>query len=430
MKVAIVNQPWGDLNPENPSGSIPILIHETAQRLASLGHQICIFNRGKWLQQTKQHKNITYRYLPIVVDKLVLKVLSKLPIWSPTNPLFASKLAYFFYGLQLAIDLKRMGCEIVHLHNFSQFVPIIRWFNPNIKIVLQMHCEWLAKLDQKLLSRRLHQTNLIIGCSDFITNGVRQQFPEIADRCHTVFNGVNTTYFKPINDRTVPSTNPLKILYVGRISPEKGIHVLLEAFEQVHQQFPDVQLDLVGPQEVLPMGFLIDMDDDPQVLALERFYPETEWQQYLRQWQQSRPAGQQVNFLGNVKFYDLPEHYRNADLFVFPSVCNEAFGMPVAEAMATGLPVIVSDKGALPELAQHHAQGQVVPAHDANALAKAMVNLVKQSQLRQTMATENRQRAVVDFDWQPVISKLEQLYQRAVLRSVSAITLPDSFISD
>ncbi|MGI0492606.1 glycosyltransferase family 4 protein [Alkalinema pantanalense CENA528] len=413
MKIAIVNQPWGDLNPENPSGSIPILIHETAQRLASLGHEIYIFNRGKWLQTTKRHKNIVYRYLPILLDKVVLKILSKLPIWSSTNPLFASKLTYFSYGLQLAMALRTMGCDIVHIHNFSQLIPIVRWLNPKIKIVLHMHCEWLTKLDQTLLAPRLHQTNLIIGCSEFITNGIRQRFPEIADRCHTVLNGVNTSYFRPANNRSSapPSTQPLKILYIGRLSPEKGIHVLLDAFEQVHRQFPDVQLDVIGPQEVLPMGFLIDMDDDPQVLALERFYPESEWQQYLHQWQRSRPAGQQVRFVGNVKFYDLPQHYQTADLFVFPSVCNEAFGLPVAEAMAAGLPVIVSDKGALPELVQNHAQGQVVPAHDANALAAGIVELLEKSQQRQTLAIENRQRAVVDFDWQPLIQRLEFLYQ-------------------
>jgi len=89
------------------------------------------------------------------------------------RPLFASKLFYLTYVLQVARDLKREKCDIVHLHNFFQFVPIIRAFNPKIKIVLHMHCEWLTQLDRTMIENRLRKVDLIIGCSEYITEKAR-----------------------------------------------------------------------------------------------------------------------------------------------------------------------------------------------------------------------------------------------------------------
>jgi glycosyltransferase involved in cell wall biosynthesis len=485
MKIAIINQPWGDLVPPKPAGSIPILVYETAQRLAKEGHHVAVYNRARWKKTTIHYEGVDYIYLPVALDKPFFNLFGKLSN-NPLKPFFLWDLTYFTYGLQVACDLRKEGYDWVHIHNFSQFIPIIRRLNPTIKVALQTHCEWLTKLDYAFAENRLQMTDLIINCSDFLTQETQKRFPHLADRCHTVLNGLDANYFRqkvaiapnqvqqnaqacstpdqpvgtitePMADSTSDTTagsTPItsvrqtlptrKILYVGRVSPEKGIHVLLEAFERVHQVLPDVQLDLVGPQEVLPYSFLIGMDEDPKIQALKRFYPESVWADYLTQWQRSHPAGQQVTFVGKIDYAALRAYYQAADLFVFPSICDEAFGMPVSEAMVTGLPVITTQAGALPELVGHGRYGWLVEPNNGTELANRILEVLQslspqplkaQSLTTQPLKTQATARSASEsapdlftkpchpiarlaqesayqrFDWQPIIQGLIALYQ-------------------
>ena len=74
---------------------------------------------------------------------------------SPKRPFFSSNFVALEYILPIALDLRRNQVDIVHLQNFSQFVPIIRAFNPRIKIVLHMRCEWLSLLDREMIEPRI-----------------------------------------------------------------------------------------------------------------------------------------------------------------------------------------------------------------------------------------------------------------------------------
>ncbi|CAH2394627.1 hypothetical protein MES4922_110071 [Mesorhizobium ventifaucium] len=66
---------------------------------------------------------------------------------------------------------------------------------------------------------------------------------------------------------------PAKVLFVGRVSPEEGVHTLLEARPEVVAAHPEARLEIVGPSAALPLDLLIDLSRDPEVLGLSRFYP-------------------------------------------------------------------------------------------------------------------------------------------------------------
>ena len=83
----------------------------------------------------------------------------------------------------------------MHIINFSQLVPLVRFLNPKAKIVLHMECEWLTQLDPALIGPRLEKTDLIIGCSHFVTDKIRERFPHLADNCQTVHNAVDPDKF-------------------------------------------------------------------------------------------------------------------------------------------------------------------------------------------------------------------------------------------
>ena len=195
------------------------------------------------------------------------------------HPVFASPLYYAPYILRVAAALRAWKPDVIHIHNLSQFAPIVRAFNPSAQIVLHMHCEWLLQLDKTMLERRLRHVDLVLSTSDFLTERTRTRFPWLAERCQTVYNGVDVEQFTPpappteeqaLDEELAPRRR--RVMFVGRLSPEKGIHTLLEAFQQVADRFPDVDLELVGPVGAAPIEFMAKLSDDPLIKGLTRFY--------------------------------------------------------------------------------------------------------------------------------------------------------------
>ncbi|HEY9600506.1 MAG TPA: glycosyltransferase family 4 protein [Allocoleopsis sp.] len=410
MKIAIVNQPWGTVEPPVPSGSIPILIYQTARRLAR-SCDVVVYARGHFQQKEKRDEGVTYRYIPIIWDKLLLKLSTRFPkLFGFKRPPSTSDFNYPGYVLQIALELRQHKMDIVHIHNFSQFVPLIRALNPKIKIVLHMHCEWLTQLDPTMIERHLRQVDLVIGCSDYITNLVRQKFPQFADRCQTFFNAVDAKTFLNEDSTGMPKNNEIKqLMFVGRISPEKGLHVLLDAFQEVVQHYPNTQLKIVGPEESVPFEFIVGVSDDPKVLELASFY-KINYFSHLKDKISSLAAGK-VTFTGAIPNSKLVEYYQSADILINPSL-SEAFGMALTEAMATEVPVIAARVGGMTDIVEEGKTGLLFEAGNAPALAKAIAQLLADESLRISMGKAGRQRVLELFDWEPVVEHLLGLYQK------------------
>ena len=149
-----------------------------------------------------------------------------------------------------------------------------------------------------------------------------------------------------------------KLLYVGRVSREKGLDVLTEAFLRAAGMRDALQLVVVG--------------DGPYL---------NEMQRKLR----NAPA----TFTGVLKGDELAQAYASADLFVFPSA-TDTFGNVVLEAQASGLPVIVTDKGGPAENVLPNETGLVVPAGDPDALLRAIIHMVDAPERIQYMRRKAR----------------------------------------
>ncbi|MGA8597315.1 MAG: glycosyltransferase family 4 protein, partial [Bryobacteraceae bacterium] len=294
--------------------------------------------------------------------------------------------------------------DIIHVHNFTQFLPLARLACPRSKIAIHMHCEWLTQFEAKMLRDRLRHADAIVGCSRFVAQGARDRFPEYADRSATVYNAVDTNQFTPAPE---PARNR-RILYVGRISPEKGIHVLVDAFAEVLKRVPDVTLDLVGGELFQGRQMLIDLSNDALTLELASFGDSGYREQVERR---LAPAvAQRVRFRGAIPNCELPEIYRTAEIVVSPSVCYEGFGIPAAEAAASGLPVIVTRAGGLAELVVDGVTGYVVDRGDSGQLARAMTQLLLDDGARRSMGFEGRKRAVELFSWEASCQQLLRVY--------------------
>lgn len=409
MKIAFINQPWNSIVPPVQAGSIAILTYEVAHRLAH-DCEVTIYARRHGREQSVQwHEGVQYRRFPTSLDRRLNKVVR--PFVSASNakrPFFARGAFFPTYIWQIAMHLRRHPCDIVHIHNMSQCVSVIRALNPHTKIVLHMHCEWLTQLDREMIARRLSRTDFVIACSDYITQGISGYFPEMTGRCATVHNGVSLEEFTPSgkNDK-VPGSR--KLLFVGRLSPEKGIHVLLEAMPLVIERHPEAQLELVGPLGSAPMDFIVGLSDDPMVKKLEAFY-DGNYKDHLER-RLTETTRQKVSFTGKLDHSQLVGRLGEAAMFLHPSVWGEPFPLAVLEAMAAGVPVVASRIGGLVESVEHEKTGLLVEPNNPRALAEAINKILDDDALRRRMSEESRHRAVAMFSWDRVARDLLAIYR-------------------
>jgi glycosyltransferase involved in cell wall biosynthesis len=178
--------------------------------------------------------------------------------------------------------------------------------------------------------------------------------------------------------RPAPPSASRTILYVGRLSAEKGLAVLIDAMADLRE----------GDLELLVIG------DGPERSALER------------------RAGPGVRFIGHLEPAQVRDQMRRARALAFPSLGYETFGMSVVEAMAAGLPVIASDLGGTREIVGEQA-GRLVPAGDVTAWRTALRDLSDGAFVEQAGAG-GRQRWKLRFSPSAVLPMLEEAYRWAV----------------
>jgi glycosyltransferase involved in cell wall biosynthesis len=278
-----------------------------------------------------------------------------------------------------------------------------------------MHCEWLNQLDRPMIRRRLRHADLVVGCSDFVTERTREAFPEYAQKCVTVYNGADLKLFGGAH-RKPPNGRP-RFLFVGRVSPEKGLHVLMDAFGVLASTMPEAELVVIGREGIPPREMLLDLDDRARVRALEPLWRPG----YLDECRRRLPAGtrDRVHFRGWLSHDELAAELTSATAVVVPSVCEEPFGMPVLEATAAGVPVVASRVGGIPEVLEDGRTGLFVPPDDPVALASALNRLARDPAAAGRLAA-NAQEVRRRFAWETLATETVSAYEQASIRRTLA----------
>jgi alpha-maltose-1-phosphate synthase len=208
-----------------------------------------------------------------------------------------------------------------------------------------------------------------------------------ADRTRLIYGGADPERFAPD-----PNQARHGVLFVGRLTPHKGVDRLLAALP------PNASARIAGSE-----------GHDP--LLPERNYPAL-----LRRLAHDRS----VEFLGPVRDADLPALYRSAQVFVLPSVAqtcygkhiavSELLGLSVLEAMASGTPVIVSAIGGVPEIVRDGETGFLVPPGDVHALRDRMQRLLQDPTLAARLGSNARQHVLERFTWRHVAERCLEAY--------------------
>jgi glycosyltransferase involved in cell wall biosynthesis len=427
MKIAIVNQPQDPIVAgEEQRGSVAIVNWELAKRLAER-HEVTVYAPRTGSQASREcWKSIEIRRVPFVAKRLHKAMQLVAGRLKTQPPYINSPLYYREYFLQVARELRRSPVDVLHFPQQLQFAGHFKQALPAGKIVLHMHQDELAQLDYELLRGQLTNVDSVVTVSDFVTDRARARFPEHAASIHTIGNGVDVRRFMPNGTRRETAAhNRLRVLFVGRISPDKGVHLLAEAFDRVARERLDVELTLVGKVGMLPFDLvnLLMTDDLAALDSLRPFYGQSTlaWlnkevlgqKRSYRQQLEARlspQAAPRVRFAGSVPLGELIRLYSEADLLVLPSIWRESYGLPVAESMASGVAVLASDCGGVPELVEKGVTGLLVPRLNVDALTSAMRELLSNLERLHLMGQAARLRAERLLTWDRSTERLERIY--------------------
>jgi glycosyltransferase involved in cell wall biosynthesis len=426
MKIAFVTYPTAAILPPY-HGSMGATIYAIARDLAKTCDVVVYGLADSQLgAESGNYDGVDYRFVPSSrSDRLIGKarkaVLRAVPL---TTPISTSAALFPSFGRKVAADLAKQHCDVIHVQHCTQYVPEIRRLNPDAKVVLHIHTEWFSQSNFALLARRIRGLDLLLTVSDFVTEKTKLHFPQSADRCETLYNGIDMKEFDREKDYEAGRRRKVKrILYVGGIWPHKGTHIAIDAFKMVAQKHPDVEMDLVGPQGDYPIEEACDLKDRATLQRVAPYFQKKHFSlanlfrrpsktnrylEFLKS-KLTPELKEKVTFHGFVSRPDLVRLYYNADVFVFPPVWNEAFGVTPLEAMAAGVPVAVSRCGGIVETVQDQVTGFIVAPDDAASLAEAMLRLVENDSLRERMGRAGRQRAL-EFNWDIVNSGMLARY--------------------
>lgn len=231
---------------------------------------------------------------------------------------------------------------------------------------------------QAFVARRLDR---VITSSQASADQIERDFGVDPARLRMLGNGLDTDCFRP--DPRVPRA-PAEVLCVGRASdPNKGISNLVRALARLPRE---VRLTLVDRKSA-----------NHEALRLAA----------------SLGCADRLQLVGPLATEELVAAYRRATLVVVPSVF-EGFGLPAAEAMACGTPVVATRVGALPEVLATGGGGLLVPPGDPLALAKGITTLLEQPQTRAEMGARAPSRIEAAYSWAHIAERTEQVYREVV----------------
>lgn len=229
-------------------------------------------------------------------------------------------------------------------------------------------------------------STLIVANSSYTKDRILALNSRYLDKIRVIPMGVNTHHSSKCYPRNSEHTRPI-ILTVGRLVEIKGIQYLVRSMEYVTRRMPSAVLMIVG--------------DGPE-------------RNNLVQLTKALGLDDNVIFVGDVKSTQMSEYYRSADVFVLPSITlngqSEALGVVLIEAMASGVPVIGTNTGGIPDIISDGVNGLLVPERDSANLAEKICMILSDPNLAECLAREGLNTVCEKFSWDRVAQDYLKVY--------------------
>ncbi|EHR72942.1 glycosyltransferase [Burkholderiales bacterium JOSHI_001] len=296
---------------------------------------------------------------------------------------------YFRNALALKRWLRAHQPDLLHAHYASGYgtTAMLARYRPTLLSVWGSDVydfPFESRLKGWLLRRNLRAADALASTSLAMAQQVKRLWPQAGEIAITPF-GVDVRRFAPA---TAPA-GPLTIGTVKTLATKYGIDTLLRAFALIAPR-SDARLLIVG--------------DGPQ-------------RDELKALATNLGVAARVQWAGAVPHADVPGWLQRLNIYVAASrLDSESFGVAVVEAMACGVPVVVSDVGGLPEVVVPGHSGLVVPRDQPQALAEALLRLLDDDTLRRRLATAGRARAVAEYAWSTCVDRMLACQDAVVAR--------------
>jgi glycosyltransferase involved in cell wall biosynthesis len=199
-----------------------------------------------------------------------------------------------------------------------------------------------------------------------------------------ITNGVDTDLFYPPTNKK--NTNEVNILFVSRLMLQKGVDTLIKSCNALKERgITNFKLTIVGEGHLKEMMFSL----------IDKFN-----------------LGKHVDFLGWRDLEKLPEIYRNADIFLLPSVM-EGMSSVTLQAMASGLPIVASRVKGFEEILEENVNGLMADYKNEEQFADALEKLIKSPELRQKMSQKSIEKSK-QFSWETIAKQYMEYYEKAL----------------
>ncbi len=309
------------------------------------------------------------------------------------------RMFYRHISFNLLFKPLKYDVDIVHAHsNESILAALLYTKRKKIPLILTYHGDvfgyyggFILKTSvyfyNRLVNKLLSYANIIISPSEYFIEESRF-LRKYKDKIIAIPNGINikefdVPYLKEECREKLGLIDKNIILFVGNIHPYKGTDVLIKAMPKIVKHVPDTELVFVGK------GVMKN--------ALEMLSKRLGVENY-------------VKFAGFVEDGLKPFYYNAADVFCLPSTMStESFGIVNLEAMACGVPIVASKVGGIPDVVKDGENGLLVPPKDSEALADAIIYLLKNEDVREKMGKNGRKK-VEDYPWERIAEETEKVY--------------------
>ena len=294
--------------------------------------------------------------------------------------------------------------DVIHVFNRPRNIDLYKRASPPSRFVVSLHNEvfspgMISDQEGKLC---IECVETIMTVSNYIGRTVLRRFRDAKEKLQTVYSGVDLNRYPPVweaGDRRADLrkklglTHKKVILFVGRLHPKKGPHVLIEAFKLIRRRHPRAVLVIIGGR------WFSDNSEDDYVRNLYSL---------------AEPVKDRVIFTKYVSQNHIPDYYLAADVFVCPSQWQEPLARVHYEAMAAGVPMITTKRGGNAEVITHNYNGMVINNyHHPAAFADALNIILAKPGLARKYARRGRELAEKRFNFTRVAMDLHEIYKKA-----------------
>ncbi len=375
--------------PPVKGGAVEHWVHEVSQRLNQAQFDITIVSRPAEVSGVENVKYVGIAWTKI--EQFFYKIKEKVSWRNPLRYL-AKVQNVASYGLRMAKLVSEF--DVVVIHNEPNFLFFMQK-NPQQTLILHMHNAHLGiAIFRPFYRRALKKVDKVICVSDYIRRHAVQYFPEHAQKFTVVFNATDPEVFKPYGDEAATHLKGLVnieadksyLLYVGRLTEIKGVHVLIKAFISIHAQQPNTRLIIAGSSF---FGGAAKTGYEQSLVEL------------------AKPVSHAIVFTGFIPHEKLRYIYSAVDIVVLPSVWQDPCPLVVLEAMASGTCLISSAVGGVPEIVKNGINGLLVNAGDSEQLVKLAVEILSNSLSKTQMEHAARQQILAGYTWERLAKEVE-----------------------